>query len=440
MNVAGDGPPERNDRRHVGESSHDPGVDYRTPAQRDRDRILQSSALRRLADVTQVVAPMEGHAFHNRLTHTIKVAQIAKRLAQRLLLQNDPELVKAHGGLDPDAVEAASLAHDLGHPPFGHVAEQLLDRLLQERGLEDGFEGNAQSFRIITKLAIRSERHPGLNLTRATLDASMKYPWQRHPADVKFGAYRTETKDFQFARALDSPGDRSLDAEIMDWADDIAYSVHDLEDFYKAGLLPLHDLTQSREIRERFLQETRDRWLLAGLLAAEDEFVPYAEAFHRVMDELPPITEAFMGTTVQRARLRTVTSFSHHLYSRSVQLSETPDGPHLDIPENIRAEVTMLKELTWHYVIHQPGLATLQHGQKRIIGGLFHIYADAMESGDLDIFPQRYQAALIETADEGARLRMVTDTIATMTDQEAQRTHARLTGRRLGSLTDSIPY
>ena len=120
--------PHRDDRRHIVESSHDPGLDYRTPAQRDRVRIMQTSALRRLADVTQVVAPMEGHAFHNRLTHTIKVAQIAKRLAQRLLLENDPDTIEAHGGLDPDAVEAAALGHDLGHPPFGHVAEQLLDR------------------------------------------------------------------------------------------------------------------------------------------------------------------------------------------------------------------------------------------------------------------------------------------------------------------------
>lgn len=431
---------ERNDRRHVGESSHDPGVDYRTPAQRDRDRLLQSSALRRLADVTQVVAPMEGHGFHNRLTHTIKVAQIARRLAQRLLAQNDPEVITAHGGLDPDAVEAAALGHDLGHPPFGHVAEQLLDRMLRDRGLSDGFEGNAQSFRIMTKLTVRSERHPGLNLTRATLNASMKYPWLRKPEELKFGAYLSEHDDFKFARTDSTPGQRSLDAEIMDWADDIAYSVHDLEDFYKAGLLPLQDLTQSREIRERFLEETRERWLFGGLIEDAQQFEPYANAFHRVMEELPPITEAFMGTTQQRARLRTVTSFSHHLYSRSVSLSDTPAGPHLVIPESIRAEVVMIKELTWHYVIHQPGLATLQHGQKRVIRDLFNIYAEAIRTGEYDIFPQRFQAQLLTADENSSRLRTVADTIATMTDQEALSTHGRLTGRRLGSLTDNIPY
>ena len=140
----------------------------------------------------------------------------------------------------------------------------------------------------------------------------------------------------------------------------------------------------------------------------------------------------------QRSR-STVTSFSHHLYSRSATLSDDPAGPHLHIPETIRAEVMMIKELTWHYVIHQPGLATLQHGQKRIIRDLFNIYIEAIRTGDLEIFPQRFQAQLVNAEDDSVRLRMVADTIANMTDQEALSTHGRLTGRRLGSVTDSMP-
>lgn len=430
----------RSDRRHIGQVGHDPGDDHRSPAQRDRDRILHSSAMRRLAGVTQVVGPSEGHGFHNRLTHSIKVAQIARRLAERLTKANPAEALALHGGLDPDVVEAAALAHDLGHPPFGHVAEGVLDELLTEQGLQDGFEGNAQSFRIVTRLAIRSERHPGLNLTRATLDASMKYPWRRDSATEKFAAYDSESADFEFARAGAAPHVRSLEAEIMDWADDIAYSVHDLEDFYKAGLLPLQDLAQSKSIRDRYLGATLDRWLQVGLVADADAFKPYAAAFHRVMDEFPPITEVFTGTTQQRAQLRTVTAFSVHLYSRSAQLSDTPAGPHLVIPPAIVAEVAMIKELTWHYVIHQPGLATLQHGYKRVIHQLFNIYARAIRRGDLDIFPRRFQTALLTSDDRRERLRTVADAISSMTDQEAIDTHGRLTGRRFGSVTDSTPY
>lgn len=433
-------PPDRSDRRHVGQSGHDPGKDYRTPGQRDRDRILHSTAMRRLAGVTQVVGPSEGHGFHNRLTHSMKVAQIARRLAERLLQDNDIEALDAHGGLDPDVVEAAALSHDLGHPPFGHIAENVLDRLLLEQGLNDGFEGNAQSFRIVTKLSVRTERHPGLNLTRASLNASMKYPWRRNPATDKFAAFNSEESDFNFSREGQRPGVRSLEAEIMDWSDDIAYSVHDLEDFYKAGLLPLQDLTQSRSIRDRYLNDTLERWLQSGEIKDEAEFAAYAEAFHRVMDEFPPITEGFTGTTAQRAKLRTVTSFSVHLYSRSARLTNTPAGPHLAIPDPIRHEVAMIKELTWHYVIHRQGLATLQHGQKRIISDLFEIYAEALHDGDLDIFPQRFQTALLTATHHWQRLRTIADAISSMTDQEAANTHGRLTGRRFGSVTDSIPY
>ena len=149
--------------------------DQRTPFKRDRDRILYTNALRRLAGVTQVAADSEPHVFHNRLTHTLEIAQIARRIAERLARDNS-EAALALGGIDPDVAEAAALAHDLGHPPFGHIAEELLDDLMcGEQKIRDGFEGNAQSFRIVTKLAVRN-LHPGLDLTRATLNAILKYP------------------------------------------------------------------------------------------------------------------------------------------------------------------------------------------------------------------------------------------------------------------------
>jgi len=167
------------------------GGDLRTRAQRDRDRILYSSALRRLAEVTQVVSPGSGYVFHNRLTHTLQVAQVGRRLAERLLKLH-PKEVAASEGVDPDVVEAACLAHDLGHPPFGHIAEEVLNEVAEKAG---GFEGNAQSFRIVTKLAFRSPKYVGLDLSRATLSAILKYPCFRGKGKArkpKWGSYSTE--------------------------------------------------------------------------------------------------------------------------------------------------------------------------------------------------------------------------------------------------------
>ena len=133
--------------------------DYRSDSERDSDRILYSGAFRRLAVITQVVSPAGGHAFHNRLTHALKVAQVGRRIAEKICGNVDKELLTKLGGLDPVTVEAAALAHDLGHPPFGHIAEEELDKALRQVGIEDGYEGNAQSFRIATQLEIReSER------------------------------------------------------------------------------------------------------------------------------------------------------------------------------------------------------------------------------------------------------------------------------------------
>jgi dGTPase len=164
----------RNERNH--EKKPKQQGDHRTPAQRDRDRVLYSSAFRRLAEVTQVVAANSGYIFHNRLTHSLQVAQVGRRLSEKLVqLQNELGMFPPDG-IDPDVVEAACLAHDLGHPPFGHVIEEQLNELGKDVG---GFEGNAQSFRIVTKLAFHSPKYSGLDLTRATLAALLKYPWAR---------------------------------------------------------------------------------------------------------------------------------------------------------------------------------------------------------------------------------------------------------------------
>jgi dGTPase len=214
----------------------DVSPDHRAPFERDRDRILYSSAFRRLEGITQVVGADHGTIFHNRLIHSIKVAQIGISLAQQLTARYG----QLKGLVDPRVVECACLAHDLGHPPFGHTGEKELNRLLEKARDYDGFEGNAQSFRIVTKLAVRFEDHDGLNLTRGSLAAILKYPWLRERKNPdrskKWGAYRIDQEAFDFATK--NLQGRTVEAAIMDMADDLTYSVHDLEDFYRAGLIP----------------------------------------------------------------------------------------------------------------------------------------------------------------------------------------------------------
>ena len=200
----------------------------RTPFQRDRDRVLYSPEFRRLSGVTQVASAGEGDVFHNRLTHSLKVAQVGRRLAERLAKNYEDE-VEAQGGLDPDMVETASLAHDLGHPPFGHDGEEVICQRV-DAGDCEGYEGNAQSFRIIARLAAHTDNHPntarehgtsgnaGLNLTRATLDAALKYPWFRHDSEAhsdKWGAYRIDQDRFMWVRSGQAHRRLSLEAELM---------------------------------------------------------------------------------------------------------------------------------------------------------------------------------------------------------------------------------
>ncbi|MHB8395192.1 MAG: dGTP triphosphohydrolase, partial [Candidatus Dormibacteria bacterium] len=225
------------DERPSGKDSR--SRDTRTGAEHDRDRVLYCSGFRRLAEVTQVVGTGELVLFHNRLTHSIKVAQIGRRLAERLARTAPGHALYLSGGISPDVVETACLAHDLGHPPFGHVGEAELQNQLTlydsyhspSNGL-DSFEGNAQSFRIVNKLATRGgEDDLGLDLTRATLRAILKYPWyyddlqHRPKSQTKWGAYRSEQMAFDHALTGHTPGTRGVEATLMDWADDVAYAV-----------------------------------------------------------------------------------------------------------------------------------------------------------------------------------------------------------------------
>jgi dGTPase len=417
----------RNRRLH--DNAPNPDNDHRTPAQRDRDRILYSSSFRRLAEVTQVVAANSGYVFHNRLTHSLQVAQVGRRIAEKLN-KTDRTTIEF---VDPDAVEAACLAQDLGHPPFGHIAEQALNDRAEKFG---GFEGNAQTFRIVTKLASRSAGYGGLDLTAATLAAILKYPWprgQNPQKPSKWGAYSSEKRAFDFASEL-LPGknQRTVEAELMDWADDITYSVHDLEDFFRAARMPLHLLAQ-RESRERdlFFENVFERRKNDGEFARQQDL---KEAFRDLLVSMFSIPSAYNGSSAHRSALRNFTANLIGRYVGGTSIN-SGGGPRLRVDEDLRLEVRMLKELTWTYVIEAPSLAAQQYGQRKVIDDLYEIYsAAAKDRKQWRIFPMFYRERLAANKNNRTEMsRIPVDLIASMTESQAVAMHRRLTGQSHGS-------
>jgi dGTPase len=437
---------------------------YRTKAQRDRDRVLYCSAFQRLAGVTQVTAAESGYRFHNRLGHSLKVAQVGRRNAERLqLLAKQSSLTGAAArivrALDPDAVEASCLAHDLGHPPFGHIAEEVLNRRATDH-TTDGFEGNAQSFRIATRLAIRTES-PGLDLTRRTLDGLLKYPWRRWTdgsdrspggkRERKWGYYQEDVEAFRFARAGWPPEtpemlpEVSLAAEIMNWADDLTYAVHDVDDFFRAGLVPLDRLgepdgNEQRHL-ERLMREVQEDHP-AGFPPESVEAL--AEAVVRIIGLHGP-DAPYEHTLSARARMR---SFGTKLITKYLEaFTVTVDGAtnraKLVVDAESELEVAGLKMLVNVYVIHRPGLAAVQHGQRRVIADLFDYYFKASappgEPGsDRRLFPPGARERLIQTdGTAAARARVVVDLIAGLTEEAAIQLHHRLSGGWTASALDA---
>jgi dGTPase len=448
------GQAQREDRLH----SPDRTGDQRDAFQRDRDRLLYSSAFRRLAGVTQVVHAAEGSIFHNRLTHTLKVAQIGRRLAE-YLVESQPQDVEAIGGIEPEVVEVAALAHDLGHPPFGHIAEAELDKQLRDRSIADGYEGNAQSFRIITKVAIRQSDHKGLNLTRASLNAVLKYPWGRDGINQeskkfkKWGYYHSEEQEFKFARALHMSGDerQSAEATLMDWADDITYSVHDVEDFYRAGLVPLDQLLSKTDEREHFIETVLGRWKDDSDPSKRD-FLPSDAS--KLFDDLnvligSTLGSPFVGSGKQQSALNYLSSTLIRRYilgeespeRKAIKINNTVDTPFIEIDRRLRLEVDFLKELMRHYVFCNPALVAQQYGQRKIIRELFGILFEAStpSSNDKNIIPYPFNESLEENGQsETERARIVTDLIASMTEQQAILFYQRLIGISSGSVRDLI--
>ncbi len=397
----------------------------RMPFERDRARLVHSAALRRLAAKTQVVGPQSDDFVRNRLTHTLEVAQVARDLARTL-------------GCDPDVAETAALAHDLGHPPFGHNGERVLDELSADCG---GFEGNAQTLRILTRLEAKSAddegRSVGLNLTRATLDASTKYPWPRTAADEphgshadgsarsvrKFGVYDDDLPVFTWMREGDRGTSRCVEAQVMDLSDDVAYSVHDLEDGVVAGKIDLSSLRDPGRRREVWAT-VRD-WYLPGV---EDEEMDAAFASLTRMPSWPD--SSYDGSRAVQAALKNLTSdligrfctsiqnATHAKYGTGALIRYAAD---LVAPRETSLAIGALKGVAAHYVMRADERVAVLATQRLVIADLvaaLGVRTELLQPAFLDDF--------VAADSDAARQRVIVDQVASLTDASALAWHARL--------------
>lgn len=344
-----------------------------------------------------------------RLTHSLEVAQIGRGIAEEL-------------GADPDLADTAGLAHDIGHPPFGHNGEKALDDVGQACG---GFEANAQTLRILTRLEPKVES-AGLNLTRACLDAATKYPWPRRAGAAKFGVYDDDREVFDWMRDGAPEGRTCLEAQIMDWADDVAYSVHDVEDGVLAGRISLSVLADPGE-----------RAAVAGLAAKHFSrlSVSALEGAARDLLDLPVVAEvARPGFDPAQTALKRMTS---ELVGRFASAAVTGtraaygEGPltryeaTLEMPERVAAEVALLKALALRYVMSDPRRLSMQEGQRQVLAELVTILVERGPEPLEAAFHPAWHAA----ADDPARLRVAIDQVASLTDAQAHAWHRWHTGR-----------
>jgi dGTPase len=385
---------------------------------RDRARLLHSSALRRLAAKTQVLSPTAGLDFaRNRLTHSLEVAQIGREFAAAL-------------GLDPDVVDTACLAHDLGHPPFGHNGERALNDWSSDIG---GFEGNAQTLRVLTRIEPKvfgaDGRSYGLNLTRASLDASCKYPWPESDgvADPsgrsKFGFYADDVAAFDWLRR-DAPARRlCIEAQVMDLSDDIAYSVHDFEDAVVNGYIDVASL--GARVNHDELVDSMFVWIGGEL--SHDELVA---AFDR-LDSLDVWLEGWDGSRASQGRLKNLTS---QLIGRFLGTAVTATraaypgeslirfAANVVVPQEIRAEIAVLKGIVAANVMSTNARRPLYTQQRSMLSEL----ADLLLATGPDNLDPGFAADWNEAQTNAARKRAVVDQVASLTDQSATVWHGRL--------------
>ena len=413
--------------RWAAEPDKDPPAEHRRgPFVRDRARVLHSSALRRLAAKTQVVGVGVGDFPRTRLTHSLECAQIGREFGAEL-------------GCDPDLVDAACLAHDLGHPPFGHNGEVALAGIASGCG---GFEGNAQSLRLLTRLEAKVAG-AGLNLTRATLDGCVKYPWGAplHQTatgpPAKFGYYADDAVAYRWIREQAPDGKLCIEAQVMDWADDVAYSVHDLEDGLQAGHITLRALRGAAE--RAAVTDLATRYSPRGTTEVELE-----EVFDGLL-ALPFWPKSYDGGPAALAALKHLTSeligrFCGSAQEATLKAAEgrfplTRYAADLVVPRQQRLECALLKAVTAHFVMSRKGVAVRQAAERELITAL----AAAVRAGAPDTLDPLLRPGYLAADSDQARLRVVVDQIASLTDTSAIAWHDRLcrrpAGERAGGLS-----
>jgi len=387
----------------------------RSDFERDRARVLHSAALRRLAAKTQVVRAASADFPRTRLTHSLECAQIGRELGQEI-------------GCDPDLVDAACLAHDIGHSPFGHNGEAALNELAAGIG---GFEGNAQTLRLLTRLEPKTEG-AGLNLTRATLDATLKYPWFGEPG-TKFGAYAEDAEVFAWIRQGAPDRRPCLEAQVMDWADDVAYSVHDMEDGFHAGLVTVKNLkspTERAEVSRTAIAYCPDgvteaelTELLEALLALDIWPASY-DGGPATVAALKNLTSELIGRFCVAAQQATLhpdltSPFSH---TSPIGHSFTRYAANLVVPRRQRLECALLKAISARYVMNRAGVVAAQARERELLTELAH----AIEHGAPHTLDPLLRPSWEAAGTDAARRRVVVDQVASLTDTSAIAWHHRL--------------